>query len=230
MDKKIRLLPEALLLTLIGGLLVHKALSGGLALYIHPRYHLWLGITGGLLALFGVARFIWGKTAVRSDLLLLPGFVVLFLVIVPARPLGASLVPTKSLAAQSNADLIARLEHSRSENTRQWSLLDWTAALRSEGVAALVGKEVSYDGFVFRDATLPADSIYVGRYVVTCCTADGRALALAVEAEGATSYADDQWVQVEGTLVMRTIDGEQVPFVEGTLIPIETPKVPYLYP
>ncbi len=229
-QRRLALLPEALLIGVLGVLMTTKALNGGLALYIHPRYHLLLAVVGVILGLIGLARLLIGHQPIPSQMLLLPALVVLCLVIVPARPLGASLVSAKALNGQSNADLIARLEGSRSNDTTEWTLLEWTAALRSDGVTALQGKPVRFEGFVFRTDDLPADMIFVGRYLVTCCTADGRALALAVRTTRPDALATDQWVQVEGTLSVADIDGETVPVVEGTLTPMDAPKVPYLYP
>ena len=229
-QRRFALLPEALLIGLLGVLMTTKALNSGLALYIHPRYHLLLAVVGALLTLLGLARLAIGREPIPGRMLLLPALVVLCLVVVPARPLGASLASAKSLNSQSNADLIARLEGSRSNDTSEWTLLEWTAALRSEGVTALQGKPVRFEGFVFRTDDLPAEAVFVGRYLVTCCTADGRALALAVRTATPAAFATDQWVRVEGTLNVAEIDGEMVPMVDGTLTPIDPPKVPYLYP
>ncbi len=229
-ERRVALLPEALLIGALGVLMTTKALNGGLALYIHPRYHLLLAVVGVILGLIGLARLLVGRQPIPGRMLLLPAVVVLCLVAVPARPLGASLASAKALNTQSNSDLIARLEGSRSNDTTEWTLLEWTAALRSDGVAALQGKPVRLEGFVFRTDDLPADMIFVGRYLVTCCTADGRALALVVRTATPDAFATDQWVQIEGTLSSAQIDGETIPLVEGTITPMDPPKVPYLYP
>jgi len=229
-QRRVALLPEAVVVGMLGVLMTIKALNGGLALYIHPRYHLLLAGVGVTLGVIGGARLLIGRQPVPGRMLPLPALVVLCLVLVPARPLGASLVSAKALTPQSNADLLARLEGSRSNDTTEWTLLEWTAALRSEGIAALEGKPVRLEGFVFRTDDLPADLIFVGRYLVTCCTADGRALALAVRTPNPAEFATDQWVRVEGTLKGVAMDGRTVPVVDGTSTRIDAPEVPYLYP
>jgi putative membrane protein len=230
MTRMIRLLPEALVLMALGALLLMSATDGRLALYIHPRYHLLLMGVSGALILVGALRLAIGRTTLPLPQVASIGVVLLFLALVPARPLGASLVSTKGLATQSNADLLARLDQTRTDDTRQWTLLEWTAALRTEGLRALEGKPVRLEGFIFHDPALPAGTVAVGRYLVTCCTADGRALSLVVRADTASTMRDDQWVRVEGTLQTWQHDGTATPIIEGNLTPIAPLKVPYLYP
>lgn len=224
------ILPEAAVLIGLGALLLAKGLAGGLALYIHPRYHTLLIVVSGGLILAGLLRLWFGRAAAPAAQVAIVGVALLTLALVPARPLGASLAGNKGLASQSNADLLARLERERTDDTREWTLLEWTAALRSEGLAALEGKPVRLEGFVFREPDLPAGSVAVGRYLVTCCAADGRAMSLAVRADNAAELPDDQWVRVEGTLGSVTVAGAPTPLITGTLTPIDPPKVPYLYP
>ncbi|GIV98067.1 MAG: hypothetical protein KatS3mg057_2724 [Herpetosiphonaceae bacterium] len=225
-----RNLPASAIVGTLGIMFVLKALSGGLALYIHPRYTTLVLICGLLLVVAGLLLLALPPLPLSGPMLVLPAIVLVLALLVPARPLGANLVPNKGLAPGGSNALIARWQAERPSDTRVWTLLEWTAAIRQQGAASLVGKPVSLKGFIYRDETLGPDEVYVARYVVTCCTADGTALSLRVKAPGAASFSTDQWVQVDGVFALVEIDGQQIPRVDGTLTPIETPRSPYLYP
>jgi uncharacterized repeat protein (TIGR03943 family) len=219
-----------LLCLVLGAIIIGKAASGDLALYIHPRYTLLLLGTGIFLALIGTALPALPPVSLRRSLLLLPLAVVVLALVVPARPLGASLVSSKSLDSGSNDALIARWQAKRSDDTTTWTLLEWTAATKQQPLKTLEGKPARFEGFVYRTPDLPPDEVRVGRYVITCCTADGTALSMNVTGPNVAALKADTWVRVEGTFAPLVRGGKMVLLITGTLTPLDTPSVPYLYP
>jgi uncharacterized membrane protein YcgQ (UPF0703/DUF1980 family) len=66
------------------------------------------------------------------------------------------------------------------------------------------------------------------RFVVACCIADARGVALPVDWPGGEKLPRDSWVRVEGEVGLAA-NGE--PFIRArTVTTIDAPSNPYLYP
>lgn len=107
---------------------------------------------------------------------------------------------------------------------------------------AYQGQRVVFTGMILRDEELKPHfggrDTAVYRFLITCCVADALPLAIALESEmdsgldsnGADAWANDQWVQVDGILDLRQINGKPVPIVSKPQIkPVEVPAFPYLF-
>lgn len=214
----------------LGAMIIYKWQTNRLNLYIHPRYTGLLVATAVVLLLAAVGMALTKAPAIPKRMLALLTIPVAFALLVPARPLGANLVSGKALNANSSDNLLARWKTNLSDDSKSWTLLEWTTAVRQSDLEVLRDKQAAFEGFVYRTPDLPADEVLVGRYVVTCCTADGTALSLRVKATNGADFSNDQWVRVEGTFVPAEINGSIVPQIAGTLVSIEMPSSPYLYP
>jgi uncharacterized repeat protein (TIGR03943 family) len=92
-------------------------------------------------------------------------------------------------------------------------------------LATRAGEEVTFEGFVRREADTPADEFFLTRFVVTCCVADAAVTQLRiVDVVPGTVDADD-WVSVTGRIYPV---GGQIIVTAERIEPIEAPKVPYL--
>lgn len=227
-NERLRAMPAALAILVLGGILLYKAGTNQLALYIHPRYNSLMLISGVVLLAVGLGMLALRTPAVPPRLvgiLLVP---ILVALLVPARPLGASLVPGKALSGTANNALLSRWQAQLSDDSTTWSLLEWTAAIRGDNPDQFAGKPAAFEGFVFRTDDLAADEVLVGRYVVACCTADGTALSMRIKAPEAATLKTDEWVRVEGVYTPDATS--QRPLIVGHLTKIPPPDVPYLYP
>jgi uncharacterized repeat protein (TIGR03943 family) len=84
------------------------------------------------------------------------------------------------------------------------------------------GEKVSLVGFVTRDEHSPEGGFTLNRFLITCCVADAILLRIPV-AGGDAALADDDWVEVTGTL-----KGNEVVATDGEVLEIEQPDKPYL--
>ncbi len=153
--------------------------------------------------------------------------------LVPAHPLGASAVASRTNATGNGPSVNSRLKAvaELDTNSDRWTLLDWTAALaQTPNVRALAGKPVHLVGFVAQgDGGLGAGYFTVARFVIVCCIADGNAITLPVKWE--PPLKRDTWVQITGTLTIGMADGKAVPSIAATAVEsIPQPSQPYLYP
>jgi uncharacterized membrane protein YcgQ (UPF0703/DUF1980 family) len=55
-------------------------------------------------------------------------------------------------------------------------------------------------------------------------------LAIALDSDQTEAFANDQWVQVEGTFELRKINGKLIPIVlKPRIKPSKAPSIPYLF-
>ena len=96
------------------------------------------------------------------------------------------------------------------------------------------GQRVIVTGMILRDEQLKPHfggrDTAVYRFLINCCAADALPLAIALDADKADAFENDQWVQVDGIFDLHQINGKPVPMVSKPQIkPIEAPAVPYLF-
>jgi uncharacterized repeat protein (TIGR03943 family) len=236
----------------LGAMLVVKVATGHILLYVNGIYtRLILAAGISFIVLGYIAGLRWmvrrADTTHRDDhddhghatgriealgyaMLAIP---LLLGLLVPAHPLGASAVASRTNATGSGPSVNSRLKAVSELDTAsdRWTLLDWTAALaQTPNVRALVGKPVHLVGFVAQgDGGLGTGYFIVARFVIVCCVADGNAITLPVKWE--SPLKRDTWVQITGTLAAGTVDGKAAPYIAATAVEsIPQPSQPYLYP
>lgn len=153
-------------------------------------------------------------------------------VLIPARPLDSSAFATKGFNTNSplvSADSSAQIFETDSEER---NVLDWLKLFNYEDdTSQFVGQEASVIGFVYFDETLSENQFFVSRFVVSCCSADGFAVAMPAEWTGAATLEQDSWVLVKGSIKSVTLSGRDVPMVVAESVQaVPVPNQPYLYP
>jgi len=153
-------------------------------------------------------------------------------VLIPPRPLDSSAFTSKGL--NTNAPLVsaessAQLFETESEER---NILDWLKLFNyNSDVAQFSGQQASVIGFVYFDEALGENQFYVSRFVVSCCAADGFAIAMPVQWNDLTSLEQDSWVQVKGTIEAIVIDDRNVPLIVAESVQsVPVPERPYLFP
>ncbi|MGY5344193.1 TIGR03943 family putative permease subunit [Paenibacillus glucanolyticus] len=92
------------------------------------------------------------------------------------------------------------------------------------------GKSITVQGFVHRDKHMLEDTFAVSRFLVMCCTADAIPFGIIVRGANASSFDNDTWVQIDGTIQVSTLNGEETLQVQAEEIqPIEQPASPYIF-
>jgi uncharacterized repeat protein (TIGR03943 family) len=101
--------------------------------------------------------------------------------------------------------------------------------LRRVGDAS-VGQPVRVTGMVMRSDALRLGEFALLRYAIAHCVADARPVALLVIAPMPLDVQPDQWVEIEGELVSREREGDQLVTVLARRITrVEEPRNPYLF-
>ncbi|MBA4493340.1 TIGR03943 family putative permease subunit [Paenactinomyces guangxiensis] len=92
------------------------------------------------------------------------------------------------------------------------------------------GKKIRLIGFVYRDETLKKNEFVIGRFTVTCCTADAGVVGLLTTYPGAQHLKLDQWIEATGTVQTIQPEGYDMPVIKLTSYKtISPPKDPYIY-
>lgn len=153
-------------------------------------------------------------------------------ILIPARPLDSSALDSKGL--NTNAPLVsddssAKLFETESEER---NILDWLKLFNyNDDVTQFTGQTASVIGFVYFDEALGENQFYVSRFVVSCCAADGFAIAMPVQWNDISTLEQDAWVQVKGTVETVVIDERNIPLIVAESIqPVPIPEQPYLFP
>lgn len=98
-------------------------------------------------------------------------------------------------------------------------------------VRQFTGKKVKLSGFVYRDETMNARQFVIGRFSVQCCSADAAPFGVLIESDRAGLYANDQWVEMTGTIGTTKFDGSELMVVKAEqIVKIQPPKEQYVYP
>lgn len=153
-------------------------------------------------------------------------------VLIPARPLDSSAFATKGFNTNSplvSADSSAQLFETDSEER---NVLDWIKLFNFEtDLSPFIGQKASVIGFVYFDESLNKNQFFVSRFIVSCCAADGFAIAIVGEWPQASTLEQDSWVLVKGTVQSITLHDRAVPMIQAESVQeVPIPEQPYLFP
>jgi uncharacterized repeat protein (TIGR03943 family) len=225
--------------------LVGKVISGKLTWYINLRFLplTLLGIV--LLAIMAQVVFRKPRSTDAHDhdhdhnhaqtppgnlaILLIP---VIIGVLFPARPLDSTAIDSKGVNV--SAPLIGENAATRELEVTadQRNILDWIRIFNyEEDLSPYLGQTAKVTGFIYRTDDLPEGQFLVSRFVISCCAADGFAIGIPVQWDGADALEENAWVQVEGPVDVTELDGQKVPLIlADTVESIRAPEQPYLFP
>jgi uncharacterized repeat protein (TIGR03943 family) len=153
--------------------------------------------------------------------------------LIPARPLDSSAFSTKGFNTSAplvSSDSSASIFETESQER---NILQWLKLFNyQDDITEFIGQEASVVGFVYFDEdTLEADQFFVSRFVVSCCSADGFAIAMPVRWSKASELQQDSWVVVKGSIASIELDGQRTPMITAESVEaVNIPDQPYLYP
>lgn len=226
---------ETAILLVSATYITYLGLTQQLTLYIHPRYVTFTMIMAAaalLLLVLNTYFAINSHTHTTSRLSFLPlGLVIIFAMILPPRTLTSATVSQRSTDAGS----LVSTSGSKPLNTlfagssRGLKLTDWSRLLASnQDPSYYENKPAKISGFVY-DANLGSDTVWLARFVLTCCAVDAQPVGVPVQLKDWQSkYDKDEWLDVEGVFQKeQTADGEILVLVPTSINQIEQPRNPY---
>ena len=239
---------QAVLLLALFLFLGSKVVSNQLSWYINPRFVTLtqIGILFLAVLIYRLIMEMKGSFAPREHdehdhdhppspvnllIMLIP---LLVGILIPARPLGSATASTKGLTTSS--PLISSQSESRQVviAADQRDILGWVTLFYFEdNLDPYMGEQASVIGFVYFDERLPNGQFFVSRIILSCCAADGYAIAMIVDWPNAASLKQDMWVRVTGPVEKAYFadDPQAMPLIRAeTVEVVPQPDQPYLYP
>lgn len=243
---------QALILMALGFFLGFKIINGNLSWYINQRFAPLTFLAIVLLSILATAIAQHGEREVEHHhhdhghdhdhdhehehfaggnlaFLIIP---LAIGILIPARPLDSTALSTRGFTTSSALVTSGSSSTTFESNAEQRTILDWIKIFNYEtDLDPYIGQQAAVVGFVYHDGKLPVDQFYVSRFVVSCCSADGFALAMVTEWPGAANLEQDTWVLVRGPVQAVEKDGRNIPVIQAETIEIvPAPDQPYLYP
>lgn len=229
-----RRLARGLTLACWAGFFAWLHLSGEKTRYLGPRTY-WVVVFGAVvLGAAAVAHLLTLRTAAprrveRADAYALATLLLPLLVVaaVPSAQLGALAASRKTSGAGAAA--VGAIAPPAPDADAPVSFVDVHYASESDSYAAAAGiaegMEIELTGFVTHPEGLPAGTLGLTRFQVSCCAADAVPYTVPVALDPG-SRRDDEWLRVRGNLVVRA----GVFLLEPVeVVAVDAPSDPYLY-
>ena len=228
--------------------------TGGLALYIHPRYFVFAVVMAVIAALLVLAAFaivparehnheghshkeadshVRRRRLTGAGSALIIAAAVAALLVLPPSTLSTATVTQRGMNGSTSALPKADTAKLVGADSSSFTFRDWVSLLQQgAGTQYLEGKQATVSGLVTPDKSDPENVFFVARFVVTCCAVDAQPIGLPVYRPGwKTQFQPDSWVEVSATFRANPTTGgnERTVLLPATIIPIERPAEPYVY-
>ena len=234
------------------------AITGQLALYIHPRYVVFTVVMASIAALFVMGALVRASlsrdehkhhdhAAPQDQKIAQPGWrqgarlgaTGVSAIVVAAAVLALLLVPPTTLTSgtaamremNSGTAAVADDFVSIGADYKTFTVKDWSSLLAQVSTESFYsGKSVDVVGFISPDDTDPHNVFYVSRFIVTCCAVDAQPVGVPVYKPGwADELAADTWVHVTGPFMVGAGDGPPVLVDPEVLEVVDRPADPYVH-
>jgi uncharacterized repeat protein (TIGR03943 family) len=203
------------------------------ALYLSTRTAWVVPVGAAILTLAFLGRIMSLRSAHEEPFTRMEaaGYLVLILPVIVVFVLPPTALTSYAASRRSSISGAGFVTDAGDVETGDLSLIDLTGAMRTEegrkALAGRAGDEVSFTGFVSRDAGTPADEFTLTRFVVSCCVADALSVQVRVAGVPPGEFAKDQWVRVTGNFYPLAEEA----IVDATeIVPVKRPKRPYISP
>ncbi|MBI3941507.1 MAG: TIGR03943 family protein [Chloroflexi bacterium] len=239
---------KGIVLVILGLFLYSRISDGTLLFYINQSF-VWLTLLAAIgLILIGASYGQRRATGHQHDSdhhghshekppvawagLLLLALPVILGLLVPPKPLGASVISNREVNVGTLSSVVQPGKKTTVENVGEKNILDWLVAFQRKPDPSVFSQQgARVVGFVYRDSEFGDDTFMVSRFVISCCVADATVAGLVVRWPQAKKLANDQWVEVAGQFEPGQFGNKSIPFlVAAQVTPVQQPNQPYLYP
>lgn len=231
-----------------GILMLHYRLSGKLYLLIHPNYFELVSVSGVVLTIIGIIRFLELRklksrnSSVNAQHVTFfpPGFgsglllitAILGLIITPRVFASDKALKTDTADLLSSTRVQPQEFRRSAVNSEDRTLVDWVRTLKVYPEPdKYSGQKAKVKGFVIHSPDIGDEYLFLARFVLTCCAADAYPIGLPVKLEGSRQkYPPDTWLEVKGKMITGNIAGKrQLTIAAKSIKKIDRPKNPYSY-
>ncbi len=226
------------------------AVTGQLALYIHPRYNVFTVTMATIAVVLAVASLVGrrdhddedapppprSQRALGLTAATIAAAFTLGMVLIPPASLSTATAQQREINATAGGDeeSFAAASAADEESIARFTVREWAAILRqTSDLSFFADKPVTeLVGFAVADDDDPDNVFYVSRFVVTCCAVDAQPLGVPVHLpDWAATFDPDSWVSVSGEFASNPSSSSQQPVavIPDAVEPVEQPREPYLF-
>ncbi|MDO5708128.1 MAG: TIGR03943 family protein [Andreesenia angusta] len=223
---------KSIISILYGLVFLYLFLTEKLYLYIHPRMGKYILIAGIILLIVGI----YSLKDIRRDIYLNTSILPFFILLIPLIS-GLIIDPNEVYSMISNKCNFNFQSIQANEEKTNFLKEDGSIEIRSDNYIYAIkeiyynidkykGKNIEFEGFLYRNQFMNQNQAMVGRNIITCCIADASLLGYMVEGNILTEIPDNQWVKIDGRLDILEFEKDQIPFVKVDKNNIKFPKRP----
>lgn len=199
------------MMVLYGVMILYYYQTNLLAFLVNPFYNKMIGATGLILIFLGLF-WIWHHQKFKltgcekqSPRQMLSTCFLLMIPLILAPIFKPQLLSTASALTRgvsSNLSVTNFDPTVFSKPTSERTLIEWVRILNVDPEPDHYREqEVVVQGSVILDEALPENMFHVGQFVMTCCAADARVIALPVQFEAENfSPKADEWIELQGKM------------------------------
>lgn len=237
-------------------MLASLLITGDISLFVNPRFNWLVGVSMGILILLVWVQFEHLKSKELHQVGIL-GYLVMSLPVIlfllfPPTALDASMVDKKGITIgnpkqSQKPEVVGELYNGEEDvndpfyKLRQELLTTPQIQFTDEKYGDILnalhfsplkfkGKPVKMYGFIYRDENLAENEFILGRYMLTCCSADASVYGVVVKGVPMNGWKENQWVEIIGKLDTEKFEGYDLPVIHyEQMRSIQKPKDPYVY-
>jgi uncharacterized repeat protein (TIGR03943 family) len=236
-SRSIRATLAPLVLATWGGVMLDVVATGKIQTLLHPAFHPWVALTGGLLAVIAIA-LLFAPGALhpeplrvwlgRGGLLLIPLLISLYVApstfsayTVLNRGVNASLPPSSQASTANSSTSGAGDQPMITDIPGVMAFTD-----SDQQRLAADGKNVQLVGQYY---PVKDGEFEIVRLYMYCCAADASPISINVQGD-LGSQKQEEWIQVTGTVRFRKRLGQWEPYlVSPSVLKTNAPADPYVY-
>ena len=199
-------------------------LTGNDTAFLHPRFRPFLTAGALLLAIF-ILVIVRGPTREHSGWPLIAHSMqalvlatpLVFLVFAMDQNMGAHAL-TRKYTGTEQQTLARLIGNGKDKPINVGDSPTLTLLEIARQMKQLDGKRVVTEGLVYRPAIMPPNHLTLFRFAIFCCAADALPVWMFVEHPDVTAFDDENWIRVDGTLMVVNFNGTDVPVIRADTI------------
>lgn len=236
---KIQRILEGLSLIGIGDLIIYYYINNKLIFFVYPFYNKLILISAIFVVFIGCFKIIKKEeiSCHHNNLTKNLSILLLFCIAIygfynEPKPLSSSTALTRGISTEIDVSSNSLTSLSFLPRPEDRKLIDWVRALNMDPEPSkYIGQKVKLNGFIIIDETISSDHFYIAKFMISCCAADARPLAMLVKYDSSKlQIGNDMWIELEGTFIEEDINGQRTAVINANNIKeIPIPENPYEY-
>lgn len=185
--------------------------------YVHPRIipYIRISLMGIIIIVLSLIIDIFKRNTIKRSMKNYSIFIIPLLIIL-------ILLPKEIKKSNNLNDEVNKVESEK-------LIVDESNFLEVvDNIDKLIGEDIIITGFIYREKETEKGSFFIGRHLMTCCTADLHSIGLVCHYEENDVFKESSWVKIAGRIKENHIN--KIVFIDvQNMEEINPPKNQYVY-